>query len=594
MLGSRRSEGGSMSQGFTPEFLEELKYKSDIVQVISSYVPLVRKGGKYFGNCPFHHEKTGSFCVNQQEGYYHCFGCGASGDLIRFVMEIESISFYDAVKYLADKAGLPLPEVKMDPDFAKKKERREVLKQLMRDAAAYYHANLMHPERGSAAREYLLSRGLGEDVWKRYGLGLSLDFDSLPAYLRRKGYSLKDLVECGMIPAENHPSDSFGGRVIVPIINSMGEVVAFGGRIYRGEKDVAKYKNSTNTLLFDKSRTLYGLNYVKRDRKEGRGSDFLILVEGYMDVIALGATGVTNAVAGMGTALTEGQARELGRMTSRLYVCYDGDGAGQKATVKNLDVLLAAGLDVKVVTLDEGMDPDETVRAVGKEGFLKKLDEALPAIEYKLKLCEDACDLRSLTGRAKYAQLAMRVIAPISDPAQRAVYRDMVASKSKLSPEQLELPETVRPEERQMEPERASKVTRAARIVLNRLLAGAEYCDAGQIRREWFAYSQHAKIFDVALEKGKAFNAGTAYSYVDDDKELGRILGVSIEGDAATEKRIYTDCLFTLANDYISRRLDELKLRYASLTDPEEKKMVVQEILEMQKKLKSKILSDKY
>ena len=315
-----------MAGGFTPEFLEELKYKCDIVEVISQYVPLQKKGGRYFGCCPFHNEKTPSFCVNN--GWYHCFGCGASGDVVKFVMEMESVSFYDAVKILADKVGLQLPEVKLDPQYAQKKEHGDVLKQLMRDAARYYRNNLLDEKKGNDAREYLHNRGLDDEIAKRYGLGLSLDNESMVGYMRRKGYSLKDLEECGLVGNAQRPYDAFANRIIVPIMDSMSNVIAFGGRIYHGEKDVAKYKNSTNTTLFDKGRTIYGINFIKRDKKmNGVAYKELILVEGYMDVISLGASGIKNVVACMGTALTDGQARELSRMTENLYVCYDGDGA---------------------------------------------------------------------------------------------------------------------------------------------------------------------------------------------------------------------------------------------------------------------------
>ena len=368
-----------MAGGFTPEFMEELKYKCDIVEIISSYVPLQKKGGRYFGCCPFHNEKTPSMCVNN--GWYHCFGCGASGDVVKFVMEMENISFYDAVKLLADKVGMQLPEVKFDPKYNEKKEHGDVLKQLMRDVARYYRNNLLDESKGKEAREYLANRGIDDETSKRYGLGLSLDYESMAGYMRRKGYKLADLLECGLIASTERPSDAFANRIIVPIMDGMSNVIAFGGRIYHGEKDVAKYKNSTNTALFDKGRTVYGINFVKRDKKlNGASYKNLILVEGYMDVISLGAAGVKNAVAGMGTALTEGQAREISRLTDTVFVCYDGDGAGRKASVKNTDILAKFVQNVKVVSLPDGKDPDETVRSEGYEGFMNGTESVAEGI----------------------------------------------------------------------------------------------------------------------------------------------------------------------------------------------------------------------
>ena len=375
---------------FNDRFIEELKFKCDIVSVISQYVPLVKKGTRYACVCPFHSDRNPSMYVNPQGQFYHCFGCGASGDVITFVMEMESLGYVDAVKFLADRAGMDLPEYKADADYRKKKDRQETLKALMKDAARYYHANLVRKQEGEEARRYLAGRGITDEICTRFGLGLSLGYDQMQAYLRRKGYAAADLRDCGLAVGDRL-SDAFAGRIIVPIMNGMGDVVAFGGRIYRGEKDVAKYKNSTNTLLFDKSRCVYGINFVKREKRRGNGFKNLILVEGYMDVISLASAGFLNAVAGMGTALTPQQAREIKKLTDTVFVCYDGDDAGRKAAVRNVEPLLAEGLDVMVVSLAEGLDPDDTIRQEGADGFRKRLEAALPVIEYKLKLCEDAC-----------------------------------------------------------------------------------------------------------------------------------------------------------------------------------------------------------
>ncbi len=594
-----------MAQGFTPEFLEELKYKNDIVEVISTYVPLQKKGGRYFGCCPFHNEKTASFCVNQQSAYYHCFGCGASGDVVKFVQEIESVSFFNAVKILADKANMPLPGFKMDPHYQEKKDRKEVLKQLMRDAARYFRNNLIDEEKGKEAREYLASRGINDETAKRYGLGLSLDFDSMPAYLRRKGYKLQDLFDCGLINNINNPRDAFGNRIIVPIMNGMSEVVAFGGRIFHGETDVAKYKNSTNTELFDKGRTLYGVNFIKRDKKaNGAAYKEIILVEGYMDVISLGAAGIKNAVAGMGTALTEGQARELSRLVDNVYVCYDGDNAGRHATVKNVEPLKEAGLNIKVISLDNGKDPDETVREGGEDAFIAKMKSALPVIEYKLKLCEDAFDLASVDGRAKYVSAAIRVLKDVDSRAEREVYFERVSSLSRVSIATLEeMLSSGAPIKDNKPKEDAKKkesiVILSSRFVLNRIMENAQYVDLSQIKREWLAHPKHQEIFDYALSlNGAEFNVGQMYAHIEDDDEIGKILDVTkqLEEQMKNKKQeedYFEGCLLSLANEFIQGRLDYLKKAFNKMTDLEEKRKATQEIATLQKQLKSKFISEK-
>ena len=589
-----------MAGGFTPEFMEELKYKCDIVEIISQYVPLQKKGGRYFGCCPFHNEKTPSMCVNN--GWYHCFGCGASGDVVKFVMEMESVSFYDAVKILADKVGMQLPEVRLDPKFAQKKEHSEVLKQLMRDVARYYRNNLIDEKKGEEARKYLASRGIDDETSKRYGLGLSLDGESMVGYMRRKGYMLKDLQECGLIANPDRPYDAFANRIIVPIMNGMGDVIAFGGRIYHGEKDVAKYKNSTNTTLFDKGRTLYGVNFIKRDKKlNGVAYKELILVEGYMDVISLGAAGIKNAIAGMGTALTEGQAREISRLTENLYVCYDGDGAGRHASVKNVDILSKYIQNVKVVSLDDGKDPDETVRDEGYEGFMKHVSEALPVVEYKLKLCADANDLGSVNGRAKYVQSALKVLKGIDNKAEREVYMAVVSKLSKVSVSTLTAEiGTVRP--KREEPvkenveEKQAKNLRASRFIVNRLLNNEVYTDLGKVKREWLANDTHKKIFDFVLsEPEKQASISKMYDVLGyDDEEVNCVLGINLHfSDKGREADYYNDCLLALANESISQKLDEEKERFNTLSDSAEKKACLVEISALTKKLKSKSIEDK-
>ncbi len=589
-----------MAGGFTPEFLEELKYKCDIVEVISQYVPLQKKGGRYFGCCPFHNEKTPSFCVNN--GWYHCFGCGASGDVVKFVMEMESVSFYDAVKILADKVGLQLPEVKLDPQYAQKKEHGDVLKQLMRDAARYYRNNLLDEKKGNDAREYLHNRSLDDETAKRYGLGLSLDGESMVGYMRRKGYLLKDLEECGLIANTERPYDAFANRIIVPIMDSMSNVIAFGGRIYHGEKDVAKYKNSTNTTLFDKGRTIYGINFIKRDKKmNGVAYKELILVEGYMDVISLGASGIKNVVACMGTALTDGQARELSRMTENLYVCYDGDGAGKKATIRNVDILAKFVQNVRVISLDEGKDPDETVREGGAEAFLKKQKEALPVIEYKLKLCADANDLGSVNGRAKYVQSALKVLKTIDNRAEREVYMDVVSKMSGVSVATLtDEAGMIRPvkieQPKENDEEKIAKNLRASRFVLNRIVKGEKYVDLSKIKTEWLENDLHRQVFEWAKTMPEHTDmVKTMFSVFGyDNEEISNILNINMKfADNIREADYFNDCVLMLANEFVSKRLEQVKNGYNELSDPEAKRASIAEISRLQKILKSKDINDK-
>ncbi len=583
--------------GLTQEFLDELKFKCDIVSVISGYIRLDKKGGKYFGCCPFHNEKTASFCVNVDGQYYHCFGCGASGNVINFVMEMESLSFYDAVKHLAERAGMEMPEFKADPNYQKKKEKKDVLLALMKDTAHYYRANLLKETEGKEAREYLLSRGINEEMARHYGIGLSLGADQLQGYMRRKGYSIENLRDCGLVQGEKLV-DAFAGRIIVPIMDGMSNVVAFGGRIYRGEQDVAKYKNSTNTEIFDKGRTVYGINFVKREKKLNGGFRELILVEGYMDVIALGSAGIKNVVAGMGTALTDGQAREIARLVPMVYVCYDGDGAGRKATLKNVEILKNAGLEVKVVSLDDGCDPDDTIRNSGYEGFMQKVFEAKPVIEYKLMLCEKAYNLNSVDGRTKYVRATLKVLSEVTSIAEREVYLGIVSRLSGVSVDtlskdlgktvakkEIEKPVVVLPKE--------DKTVKAGRFILNKILTHGDFVNLDELKKEWFTHPLHQDIFEDVTVSNNTLKAGSLFDKYQDE-ELNKIIGDDVVFEhASTEKNYYTDCILVLANDYVSKQLEGLTKKYNAATDSTEKRRILGEMASFQQKLKSKNVKDK-
>lgn len=589
--------------GFPPEFIQELKSRNDIVSVISQYVPLTRKGSKYFCCCPFHNEKTPSMCVNTDGQYYHCFGCGVTGDIITFIMEMESLAYPDAVKLLADRANLTLPEYRGDADHAKKQERGERLRGMMRDAAVYYNANLKRESTGAEARAYLDGRGIGTDIRTRFGLGLSLGYDEMPGYMRRKGYSLRELEDCGLIVGDRH-GDAFAGRIIVPIFDGRGNVVAFGGRIYRGEKDVAKYKNSTNTVLFDKGRTLYGANFVRKDKRERKTVDSVILVEGYMDVIALAAGGFTNAVAGMGTALTPRQAKEIKRLAPRVFVCYDGDDAGRHAAIKNVDILAAEGLDISVVSLPDGADPDDAVRKLGADAFRRMLEEALPVMEYKLKVCADSHDLTSADGRAAYVKAALALLAPLESNAEREVYYNEMSAKSGVSVKTLAeqfAGKGSAPARRQPAPGRVkedAREIRAARYALGAMIARAPFANFEDAEAEWMPEGALRGIYELAAKDRDALFASERDAAVD-ARELSAALAAyetdTFTGDKEAERRqnYYRDCLVILANRHLEAEAARLTAAWKAETDKERKRELLGEITVIMTKIRSKDPSDK-
>ena len=333
-------------KGIDQEFLHALKQKNDIVEVIGSYVKLDRKGGNHWACCPFHHEKTPSFSVSEADQFYHCFGCGVSGDVVKFVREIESTDFMGAVRILAAKAKMPVPESNYDTEeAAKRRKKREAIVKIVLDSARFYLSNLYSGDkRADAYLQYISGRGLAPTTVKKFGLGASLDYNSLPEYLAGKGYFKEDLIDSGVLSVSEKNGrlyDSQGERLVFPIINAFDEVVGFSGRKLEKVK-FGKYKNTSTTLLFDKSKTLYNVNLLKKLKREQPINE-VIFVEGQMDAITLYQAGFKNVVATMGTALTKDQARLAKRYTDKILISYDGDFAGQKADSRGLEILKEAG-----------------------------------------------------------------------------------------------------------------------------------------------------------------------------------------------------------------------------------------------------------
>lgn len=421
------------------DFISAVLDKTDIVSLISHYVKLDRKGNTYWACCPFHNEKTPSFSVVPDRQFYHCFGCGEGGNALSFVKKMENVEFIDALKILAEKAGMEMPKLSggnYRENLMDAKER-EKLYELMRDAARHYHENLSNP---SAARfnEYLRERKLDGGIVRRFGLGASLDYDEMPKYLASKGYTEAQMRAAGMVDGRGgRVYDVFGERLMYPIIDNMGRVIAFGGRTLEKNPERAKYRNSTQTEIFDKSNVIYGINLLKKRKSEKLPINFVIMVEGYMDVIALHKAGFDTAVASMGTSLTVRQARQLKLFGDLVYISYDGDSAGQKATMRGLDILRETGLTVKVVRLPDGLDPDDVIKRGGSAAYQKLLDEAIPLTAYKIEILRKKYDVKDPDERAKLAIEASKTVIALDNPIEQEQYLNYIAGMTGFSVEVL-------------------------------------------------------------------------------------------------------------------------------------------------------------
>ena len=370
---------------YASEVIDEVVSRSDIVDIISGYIKLKKNGSSYVGLCPFHNEKSPSFSVSPGKQLYHCFGCGVGGNVITFVMEYENYTFLEAVKYLADKAGMQLPETSYSEEEKKNRDLKAKLLEINKIAATYYYHQLK-AENGKIGLSYLQKRGLSDTTINRFGLGYAGQTgNALYQYLKSKGYDDALLKETGLFTYERGIHDKFWNRVMFPIMDINNKVIGFGGRVMGDAKP--KYLNSPETKLFDKSRNLYGLNAARISRKSN-----MIICEGYMDVISLHQAGFTQAVASLGTALTPGQAALMKRYTDNVLITYDSDAAGVKAALRAIPILKEAGLTTKVINMQPYKDPDEFIKALGSEAFQERIDKAENSFMYEIGVLEKEYD----------------------------------------------------------------------------------------------------------------------------------------------------------------------------------------------------------
>jgi len=387
-------------------FLQELKFKTDIEDIISNYVSLKKRGSTSIGLCPFHNEKTPSFTVYNDTQSFYCFGCGAGGDAVTFIKKIENLDYIDAVKLLAQRAGLQVPEDNFDDSLSKK--RRKIL-EINRETAKFYYSYMMS-DKGKQGLDYYLNRGLSMNIIKRFGLGYAPDeWDALIKHLKAKGYRISDMVDAGVIKVgkRNNYYDNFRNRVMTPIIDVRGNVIAFGGRVLDDSKP--KYINTSDTLVYKKTNELFALNLAKENC-----ADSLILCEGYMDVIAMHQAGFTNAVAGCGTALTNEQVRLISRYTNEVILAYDADEAGQKALNKAINLFKQTDVKVKIPALTGGKDPDEIIKKYGRDKFKGMLEGASNEIEFALLELRKKHNLNTTQGKIDFLNSAIKVLADVS------------------------------------------------------------------------------------------------------------------------------------------------------------------------------------
>lgn len=418
---------------YSDELIEEVRMKNDIVDVISGYVRLQKKGSSYFGLCPFHNEKSPSFSVSRQKQMYYCFGCGAGGNVFTFLMEYENLTFVEAVQMLAERAGVELPVMEYSREAKERADLKSILLEINKVAAQYFYVQLKS-EQGRVGYTYLKNRGLSDDTIKAFGLGYSNKYSNdLYQYLKSKGYSEEQIRQAGLISSDekNGVYDKFWNRVMFPIMDVNSRVIGFGGRVMGDAKP--KYLNSPETPVFDKSRNLYGLNRARSSKKP-----YFLLCEGYMDVIALHQAGFTNAVASLGTALTPGHASLIKRYVQEVYLTYDSDEAGTRAALRGIPILKAAGISAKVIRMDPYKDPDEFIQNLGSEEFEKRIANARNGFMFSLEILQREYDMDSPEGKTAFFRETARKLTGFEDELERNNYIEAVAKAYRVSSESLQ------------------------------------------------------------------------------------------------------------------------------------------------------------
>lgn len=577
---------------YPEEVIEEVRTRNDIVDIISGYVKLQKKGNNYFGLCPFHHEKSPSFSVSQSKQMYHCFGCGVSGNVFTFVMEYENYTFREAVELLADRSGVKLPKMEYSKEAKAQADLRAALLEINKMAANYFYYQLKQPQ-GQQGCQYLMGRGLTEQTIRRFGLGYSnKTSNDLYQFLRSKGYEDSILKETGLVTIEERGArDKFWNRVMFPIMDVNNRVIGFGGRVM-GDGE-PKYLNSPETKLFDKSRNLYGLNYARLSREK-----FILLCEGYMDVIAMHQAGFTNAVASLGTAFTSQHAALLKRYTDQVVLTYDSDGAGVKAALRAIPILKSVGMSVRVLNMRPYKDPDEFIKNLGPEAFRQRIAEARNSFLFEIDTIRQQYSMEDPEQKTAFYNETARKLLEFPEALERDNYIQAVAREYFINYEDLKrlvnqmgsrygtaLPGTQaaretgisgeiygeKPKTFQKKKDREEGIRQSERLLLTWLIEDPRLFDKiqGIIGPEDFVkplYRRAAQMVFEGHENGEVSPAAILNHFIDDEgnyKEVAALFNASLNDSLSNEeqKKAFADTVMKVKKsslDYQSRTASDL------------------------------------
>ena len=569
-----------INRGFNQAFLDEVIAKNDIVSVMSKYVTLTRRGQNYWACCPFHIEKIPSMSIKEDGQFFKCFGCGEGGNVINFVRKIEDVDFYRAVEILAKNAGMQMPEYEDNDEMRKKKEKRDRILSVLKATSEFYISNLNKVEAGKHI-DYIRKRGLNDEMVAKFKIGASTDYDSLIRHLRKLGFTPEEMIDAGVVArGENGLYDFYGTRLIFPIVNGLGEVVGFSGRDLSNEPQRAKYKNTPQTLVFNKSQLIYGYHFL-RELKKQKMLDTIVLVEGQMDVIACHQAGVNSAIGVMGTALTPNHARDLAYLCKNIIVCLDGDGAGETATYKAINTLKDANMDVKVVRLTKAKDPDEYIKRFGTEAFLDELFNAIDCIEFILIDLAKKYDLSKNADKNKYINDALDYLSKLSTTSEQEIYLSVLKEIVKVPVDALrntlhgsredykktEQVEDVELKSNAYEP--IAKVCVLASLLYRKISKNDDYDSIFE------AQDEYKQVYTYILDKlsnNQDINISTIYSYFDIEKDSvwDKVINYQFPDDEVFNNYL-NDCILRLKINKLQTKRQSIKSKLAIVSNFDEK-----------------------
>ncbi len=587
------------TKGFDNNFIELVKSKNDIVTVMSQYLTMQQKGKNFWTCCPFHNERTPSMAVNPYEQYYHCFGCKEHGDVITFVQKMESCDFMTALEILAKNANLEIPSNVMDSNVKDRKRQKDAILQILDAAYKHYEENLYKPT-SKAAQEYIKKRKLTNSSLKTFHIGYSENRFEMIKYLRGKGFSYEDIKAAGIAEQNgtNDYVDTMGGRLMFPIFNIHDECIGFSARSLV-PTDFAKYKNSTNNLVFDKSKNLFGINILKKLKQEHKLS-YILLVEGQMDVIALNKAGFENSVACLGTALTEFHTKTLKYICEDIIISLDGDSAGQNATIKAINTLVQGGMNVKAIKIPENKDPDEYINEYGKEAYQKLLDEAKDYVEFLIYNKLEKFDLNKVDQKAGFLNACLEILNGIATNSEKQVYLEVIKNLTGIPIDVLKrdlvdkkfVPKV---EDKQLDYFEDAEV-KSIKFIMASLCHKKEYANFYFDLEKYLKNPTLRQLYQTLKEynqKGEQFLISYLYDMFDVENEasIKDIIEYNFN-DVPNAEEYYKACVWKIRESYLKQQIKELTEKSKNIEDTAQRLEVLKEVDKIQKKLRNKILED--